>query len=49
MLKVTDRGIEKMGTFNEISEEDREFINEMFAQFADYEKSPLEKEDKIDD
>lgn len=49
MLKFTSRGIEKMGTLNEISEEDQEFINEMFDEFANYERHPLEKEDKIDD
>jgi hypothetical protein len=49
MLKFTDRGIERMGSLNEISEEDREFINEMFNEFANHEKHPLEKEDKIDD
>lgn len=49
MIKVTERGIESLGEANELSKEDLEFINEMFQEFSNYERHPLEKEDHYDD
>lgn len=40
MHKVTERGIEKLGTDNEISEEDRKFIREMFRELEETEVPP---------
>lgn len=40
MHKVTKRGIEKLGTYNEISEEDHEFIEELFRENEEAEKPP---------
>ena len=45
MLKVTERGIESTGEPVELSEEDLKFIDEMFKEFSNYQKHPLEKDD----
>ena len=45
MLKATEHGIESLGDPVELSEEDLEFIKEMFKEFSDYQKHPLEKDD----
>jgi hypothetical protein len=37
VIKVTEKGIES-GALNELTEEDTDFIGDMFQEFADYEK-----------
>lgn len=49
MMKVTENGIETLGSPIELSEEDLEFINDMFQKFSDHQKHPLYKEDKKPD
>lgn len=49
MIKVTKDGIETSGPPRELSEEDLEFISEMFEDFADYQKHPLDQQDRYDD
>jgi hypothetical protein len=49
MIKVTKNGIEASGPPIELSEEDLEFISEMFEDFADYEKHPLNQQDRYED
>lgn len=46
MIKVTKNGIETSGPPRELSEEDLEFINEMFEEFSNYQKSSFYKEDQ---
>lgn len=46
MFKVTKRGIEELGEPTELSEEDREFIEEMFKEFSDYQKPHLYQEEE---
>lgn len=41
MFKVTERGIEKFGEPIELSEEDKEFIREMFWEFSEYEREEV--------
>lgn len=36
MIKVTERGIEKLGNEIELSEEDIEFIEDMFEEYSNY-------------
>ena len=49
MMKVTKNGIETLGSPIELSEEDLEFIGEMFQDFADHQKHPLDKRDREPD
>lgn len=37
MIKVTERGIEKLGDEVEISQEDHEFIRDMFDGYSNHE------------
>lgn len=46
MFKVTERGIEEIGEPVELSEEDLEFIKEMFEEFSNYEKPHLYQEEE---
>lgn len=39
MYKYTKRGIEKIGESRELLQEDLEFIEHMFDEFSNYEKS----------
>lgn len=41
MYKVTKRGIERVGKYNELSQEDLGFIWDLFDEFSNFEK-PLE-------
>jgi hypothetical protein len=45
MIKVTEKGIEDSGERNKLSEEDLDFIGEMFKDYTNYEKHPLDKRD----
>lgn len=49
MMKVTERGVESIGSPRELSKEDLEFIDEMFQDFANYQKHPLDKQDRESD
>lgn len=42
MIKVTERGIEQDEPI-ELSQEDLDFIGEMFDDFANHEKHPLDR------
>jgi len=46
MIKVTEDGLEEFGPARELSEEDLDFIGEMFEDFTNYEKHPLDKPDR---
>ena len=45
MIKVTEKGIEQDEP-RELSQEDLDFIGEMFDDFADYQKHPLDRPDR---
>jgi len=41
MIKVTEDGLKSLGEPRELSEEDLEFINDMFEEFENYQKPHL--------
>lgn len=42
MFKVTKNGIEELGETRELSDEDREFIHDMFNEYSNAEKTGFE-------
>lgn len=46
MIKVTEKGIETLGTPRELSEEELEFINDMFEDFSNHQKFIMDKPDR---
>ena len=49
MYKYTKRGIERVGTENELSQEDLDFIEDLFDDFSNHEKSLDDRRDRADD
>lgn len=49
MYKYTNRGIERIGGENEVSQEDREFIRDLFEDFSDFEKPIEDRRNRVED
>lgn len=49
MIKYTSTGIKRLGSENELSQEDHKYIRGMFEEFASHEKSLDDLRDPIED